>query len=180
MSPVSDSLNAWLDFTTRTSKPFPFDVSDLAEHVVPDVDLVRALGQIVLRAKTDPAVLDRMAQVVGWGDATSRLRRSRRPGVRRGDFGEALACEALEVFESFSVPVRKLRYQMDPEQTLHGTDIVAFKLNGHDRVQDLHFVECKLRTFRNLPAGVEAHQQLVDDRAGEDVPEIVELRAIQG
>lgn len=31
-------------------------------------------------------------------------------------------------------------------------------------MEDLHFLECKLRTFRDLTAGVEAHNQLLNDR----------------
>jgi hypothetical protein len=92
-----------------------------------------------------------------------RLQRGRK-AVRRGDFGEAVGCEALEAFDGLRVPIRKLRYQTDPEQTLHGTDIVGFRMNDDDSVADLHFVECKLRTFRDLVVGVEAHDQLQEDR----------------
>lgn len=74
-------------------------------------------------------------------------------------------CELLEIFDSYVVPIRKLRFQSDPEQTLHGTDIVAFRIAQDGTIDELHFLECKLSTIRNLARGVEAHNQLVDDRS---------------
>jgi hypothetical protein len=157
------ALDAWLSGSARSPSPFHFDVSDFTESGR-DRGTLHGLGQMVVRAKTDPSVLERMADVVGWPDAAARLRRGR-VGIRRGDFGEALASELLEVFGNLRVPVRKLRYQTDPEQAMHGTDIVGFAIGKDGEIEDLHFVECKLRTYRNLPAGVEAHNQLAKDRA---------------
>jgi len=131
---------------------------------VPDEETIRQLGQMMVRNKTDPGVLQQMADAIGWADAAARLRSSRRVGLRRGDFGEVLAAELLGAFEGYRVPVRKLRYQTDPEQTMHGTDIVGFEMADEGQIADLHFVEGKLRTVRDLAAGVEAHQQLADDR----------------
>jgi hypothetical protein len=74
-----------------------------------------------------------MARALGWQDALARLRRGRE-SIRRGDFGEALACEILEAVDDLSVPIRKLRYQTDPEHTLHGTDVVGFQLRDDGSV----------------------------------------------
>lgn len=102
MDEIGSALTAWLENSPRSPSPFRFEVSDLGERAAPDRDTVGCLGRIVLRAKTDPPVLERMANVLGWSDAASRLRRSGRLGVRRGDFGEALACDVLEVSRSKS------------------------------------------------------------------------------
>jgi hypothetical protein len=158
-----EAVLAWLDPVARNPSPYGFEVTDLAEGTQPGPDLVSGLGEIVVRTKTRPEVLERMARALGWEDALARLRRGRK-SIRRGDFGEALACEILEAVDDLSVPIRKLRYQTDPEQTLHGTDVVGFQLRDDGSVEDLHFLECKLRTFRDLTAGVEAHNQLLNDR----------------
>jgi len=139
-------------------------VTDLVEQESPDAETVRYLGRLVLKAKSDPEVLRQLAGVLGWPDAAARLRPSRLPAIRRGDFGEAIACELLEVVDGYVVPVRKLRYQSDPEQTLHGTDIVAFRFADNGGIAELHFLECKLSTVRSLVRGVEAHNQLAEDR----------------
>jgi hypothetical protein len=154
-----------LDEQPRGPGTFRFHATDHQELVEPDEEIIRHLGQVVLRTKTDPAFLERMGNAVGWPDASARLRRSTREAVRRGDFGEAIAAEALEEFGGFSIPVRKLRFQPDPEGTLHGTDVIAFRISTTGELEELHFVEVKLRTFRDLPRAVEAHDQLSTDRA---------------
>jgi hypothetical protein len=158
-------LHAWLEARLRDASELRFPVSDLVERCDPDADIVRHLGQLVLKAKSNPETLRRLTDVLGWPDAAARLRPSRREGIRRGDFGEAVTCELLEIFDRYVVPVRKLRYQSDPEQTLHGTDIVAFRITQDGAIEELHFLECKLSTIRNLVRGVEAHKQLADDRS---------------
>lgn len=157
-------MHAWLERAERNPSPYKFAVSDLSERLRPNSELVADLGEIMIRTKAVPEVLERMAEALGWDDAMVRLQRGR-TGIRRGDFGEAIGCEALEVFDRLRVPIRKLRYQTDPEQTLHGTDIVGFRMNDDDSIADLHFVECKLRTYRDLGVGVEAHDQLKEDRS---------------
>jgi hypothetical protein len=158
-----ETVLSWLHGVARKPSPYGFEVTDLAERTQPGPDVVAGLGEIMVVAKTRPEVLERMARALGWEDALARLRRGRK-GVRRGDFGEAIACEILEAVDLLSVPIRKLRYQTDPEHTLHGTDVVGFQLGNDGSLEDLHFLECKLRTFRDLTAGVKAHDQLSNDR----------------
>jgi hypothetical protein len=158
------ALTEWLQHVPRVPSPYRFATSDVIEQWHGDDSISRLLGQMVARTKTDPAVLERMAHAVGWADALSRLRRSRLLGLRRGDVGEVLATEVIEAFEGYRVPIRKLRYQTDPEQALHGTDVVGFEVTSDGKVEALHFLECKLRTYRDLAAAVDAHTQLASDR----------------
>jgi hypothetical protein len=158
-------LHAWLDAKLRSQSVLRFLVTDLSERCEVNAEIVHYLGLLVRKAKSDSELLRRMTDVLGWPDAAARVRPSKRSGVRRGDFGEALVCELLEVFDNYAVPIRKLRYQTDPEQTLHGTDIVGFGVGEDGGIQELHFLECKLSTVRALARGVEAHDQLAQDRA---------------
>lgn len=157
-------LHRWLAGVTRPVATYRFKVSDFADRCSPDPETVKALGHVIAKAKTDLRFLGRMVAILGWTAAKARLEASRRDGLRRGDFGEALAYEILETFDGYIVPVRKLRYQMDPEQSMHGTDIVGLHFTDDGHLTELHFIECKLSTLRDLTRGVEAHQQLVDDR----------------
>ena len=166
MNRPSQRLADWLSHTPRGSSRLRFAVSDLTQRFDWDSEVVGQLATLMIRAKTNRAVLESMADALGWADAGARLRRSQRQGMRRGDFGEALAVAVLEDFEGYHVPVVKLRYQTDPEQSLHGTDVVAFEVSEQGKVRGLHFVECKLRTSADLAAGVEAHEQLAADRRG--------------
>lgn len=128
-------------------------------------DLVDGLAQLLASNKADPRVTADLLNAAGWAPAIAALRKGR-VSVRRGDFGEALAAEAAEALDEMVVPVRKLRYQIDPNQTLPGSDVVAFVLDDDGGIDDLEFIESKYRTAPHLDLAVEAHDQLAADRDG--------------
>ncbi len=129
-------------------------------------DLVDALATWVADNKTDPTVTADLVAAAGWAVATAPLLAGR-ISVRRGDFGEVLAAEAIEAFDDLVIPIRKLRYQIDPNQTLPGSDIVAFELGDDGDLLGLHFCESKYRTKPGRGIMVEAIDQLDGDRERE-------------
>lgn len=138
-------------------------IVDVTEARERPVDHVSALARLLADAKIELELLEEMEDVLGWEDAAVRLRFGQ-PSVRKGEFGEVLVTAVLEEFDGLVVPIRKLRYQIDPEQTLPGNDVVAFDVGDDGALDRVVFVECKLRTRRDLPAGTDAHTQLVEDR----------------
>lgn len=125
-------------------------------------ELVAGLARLMARNKSDPKVTQDLLLAVGWTNAVAALQKGR-VSVRRGDFGEVLAAEAAEAFDDLAVPVRKLRYQIDPNQTLPGSDVVAMEL-GFDSIEALEFIESKYRTNPAAGIAVDAHEQLATDR----------------
>ncbi len=124
--------------------------------------LVEVLAEVLVNAKSDPTVTAELVDAVGWKTAVTALRPGR-PAVRRGDFAEAIAAEACEDIDGRVVPIRKLRYQIDSNQTLPGGDIVAFVMaDDSARIEDLEFVEVKYRTRPSSGIAVDAHAQLAD------------------
>jgi hypothetical protein len=136
----------------------PFEVDDLSELGERQPAHVTYLAYLLERAKTDPAVKEDILGLVGWRP------RAGRPLIRKGEFGEVVAAAELEEFDRFSVPIKKLRHQIDPEQTQPGNDVVAFVLSEDGEIQRLVFAECKLRTTSDVRAATAAHAQLVADR----------------
>lgn len=128
-------------------------------------DLVDGLAQFMSRNKSDPQVTADLLDAAGWAAAVAALRKGR-VAVRRGDFAEVLSAEAAEALDKMVVPVRKLRYQIDPNQTLPGSDVVAFALADDDSIDDLEFIESKYRTDPHVDLAVDAHEQLATDREG--------------
>lgn len=126
-------------------------------------DLIDALATLMATNKADPDVTDDLLAAAGWTAAAAPLRKGNIQ-VRRGDFAEVLAAEAAESVDGLTVPIRKLRYQIDPNQTLPGSDVVAFVLDDSNAIDDLEFVESKYRTNPALDIAVEAHEQLSTDR----------------
>lgn len=155
-------LGDWLgdDFDDQRDD---FELSICAEHRELDDDAIEFVASIVRRSKIEDTVLDALVSAAGWDLASVKLA----PGivrVRRGDFGEAIAAECLREFDSLTVPVSKLRYQIDPNQTLPGSDIVGFRWDD-GTLSSLEFVEVKLRTSLDKGLAVDAHAQLRDDSA---------------
>lgn len=158
-------LRDWLGAAERDpQRSERFETTDMREHTAPGEEMVRRLAELLIHSKTDEALLDRMAAAIGWEDASARLKHSKTSSLSRGDFGEAVTCQLLEDFDLFVVPIRKLRYQTDPDHSLGGTDIVGFRISEQGSIDELHFVECKLRTTADNAQAVEAHKQLADDR----------------
>jgi hypothetical protein len=157
-------LASWLSIAPRPAGTYPFDVSDSTEARrwgEPEVDM---LARLVAAAKADVAVLTEVAAVLDWDFALTRLRGSKLLTLRHGDFGEAIAQGHIQVIEQLQVPVPKLRFQVDPEQSLHGTDIVALETDG-SVVKSVHLVETKLRTGVDNDVALEAHSELRDGQA---------------
>jgi hypothetical protein len=135
------------------------DVQTLTERAA----LVPALAELMARNKSDPAVTADLLRSAGWEVALAPLRAGR-ISVRRGDFAEVLAAESAESFDGLLVPVRKLRFQIDPNQTLPGNDVVGLVMSEAGEVDDLEFIESKYRTTPPLDIAVDAHEQLAGDR----------------
>lgn len=165
--PVEDdaSLEAWCASQPRAPGEFPFAVSDITEGRGWDEPVVTRLAQRAVHAKSDLEALHEMAAALGMDIPMARLRASKLQSLRRGDCGEVLAAAHLEVSEGLQVPVPKQRFQIDPEQSLHGTDIVALEV-ADDVVIALHLVEVKLRASRvDNRAALAAHDELVEASA---------------
>ncbi len=157
MPRFSDHFNEELDESTYT---FAFS------QVRPICDretLVGTLADVLTQAKSDPEVTADLLEAVGWTTAVADLRQGR-PTVRRGDFAEALAAEACQELDGSLVPIRKLRYQIDPNQTLPGEDVIAFVTDESDTIKALEFVEVKYRARPSANIAVAAHKQLTDAR----------------
>lgn len=126
-------------------------------------ELVDGLAELMSRNKSDPQVTTDLLAVAGWTTSVAALRKGRVP-VRRGDFAEVLAAEAADALDGLVVPVRKLRYQIDPNQTLPGSDVVGFAFDDDEAIEDLEFIESKYRTVPAVDLAVDAHEQLAADR----------------
>jgi len=158
MNRFSDHFDEEIDEST-----YGFTLSTLTPSCDRET-LVGVLSDVLACAKSDPTVTAEMLDAVGWTTAVADLRQGR-IAVRRGDFAEAIATEACEGLDGRLVPVRKLRYQIDPNQTVPGGDVVGFLMAGESAgIEDLEFVEVKYRTSPPADIAVVAHNQLADDR----------------
>jgi hypothetical protein len=122
------------------------------------------LARRIMESKTSRSYLERYAPELGWDFVAQRLAAGPQK-VRRGDFGEVVACGWLEDYAMLLVPVKKLRSQINPGQTLPSTDAVAFQIVD-GVVKNAYFLEAKLRTKNVMLTSVarNAYKQLAEDR----------------
>jgi hypothetical protein len=141
-------------FTTIDCKEIHSDADSLAKN----------LATRIMTTKSSRSYLEKYGEQFDWGFLSQRLAAGRQT-LRRGDFGEVVAAGWLEDFSSYQIPIKKLRLQINPGQSLPGTDAIAFEL-ASNRVVSAHFLESKLRTTKAFLAevGEQAYEQLVRDR----------------
>ena len=153
----------WLKPIPRADSNFSFEVTDLEEtdSVPSHTELANLMGD----AYWDTDHLANVAAKYGFEEIRDKILRSRAetmPSVRLGDFGEAVTVEYLKTVEGYHIPVMKLRYKVGANQTLPGTDCIAFRFSD-GRLVKVAFVESKLRTSLDLSVAVAGTKQLQQD-----------------
>ena len=162
-------LSGWLRSDYRTQPLYTkFDLIEVKEHTKLSEDVKTLLRRLLANAIFDLGLLQAVAAKLGWGQVQSMIVAKAPKGLRlrRGDFGEIITNSLLEEFFGFTVPVQKLRYRIDSDQSLPGTDAVALKVRG-DVVSEVCFIESKTRSTRATSAAVDGYQQLMSDFADE-------------
>ena len=153
----------WLKPIPRADSNFSFEVTDLEE--TNSVPSPTELADLMSDAYWDTDYLANVAARYGYGEVRDKIIRSRAdtlPSVRRGDFGEAVTVEYLKTVEGYHIPVMKLRYKIGANQTLPGTDCIAFRFSD-GRLVKVAFVESKFRTAKDPAVAVEGTKQLQQD-----------------
>lgn len=168
----------WLKPIPRASSSFSFEVTDLEETY--SVPSAAELADLMTDAYWGTDYLAKVAKRYGYEAVRDRFlssRASTRPIVKRGDFGEAVTAEYLTNVEGYCIPVMKLRYKITANQTLPGTDCLALKISG-DTLEEVAFVESKLRSLLDVSVAVKGTKQLQQD-ADNANPEILTFVARQ-
>ena len=123
-------------------------------------------------ARADPSLFRTAAEALGWDAVEEWLEDAVPTGTtaRRGQFGEVLSAAALGEFHEYVVPVQKLRYAITAGQSLPSTDVLAVALDEESQaIEEVCFVEVKLRTGPNTSFGTAGYRQLQVDY-GSDSP----------
>lgn len=144
-----------------------YSLHQYTEHaVIPDT-IDSLLAHTLASHLIDPEFLTHAQQHLGWlsldkliqGHYPTRLT------LQRGSFGEVISTSIIEEFLGHVVPIRKLRFRILPNDSLHGTDVLAIQLNPQGRLASVLYVESKVRTTRSDQADLAraAVEQLARD-----------------
>jgi hypothetical protein len=132
------------------------------------------MGYLIVTSRITPDLFEKSVKKLGWKKTLDELIKYKQPkykNLRRGEFGESLSAAILDELYSYEIPVYKLRYTLDGDISLKGTDLVALKLKD-DEIVEVCFVESKLRTTTRTGIAVEAYDQLMNDATQEMPPMI--------
>lgn len=144
----------------------PVAYPDLLHHPVNEINGSRPRIQAPLsRAVVDhhahrQRVADRL-QALGHAGAAAFFRTElpRNDRTRKGNFGEVVASEHLIQRYGYAMPVFKLRYR-DSNLPMRGEDIVAFKIDGQQRITCVIIGEAKTIATYSADTVRRAHERL--------------------
>ncbi len=159
-------MSDWIKKLPRSDSFYSYPVSAMIPVDTNAEPPLALLAELLKHSYFDPEYLQGLATRYAWQKVHEKLITPAAPtltAVRRGDFGEAIAAKALEELEDYHIPINKLRYKVGKNQTLPGTDCLALKIADSGELDEVCFVESKLRTARDDSVAVKGYQQLVSD-----------------
>jgi hypothetical protein len=144
-------LNEWLSFKQRNTDNERFMVIDFWENDVKKQDLLSFLKNTFLGYSISKQIILTSIHKYGWNETYTKFVNKSIPSLdnmKKGRFGEIIVCEILSELLGFTIPVKKLQYQVTANQSLPGTDALALKFTD-DKISEICFVESKLRTKKS-------------------------------
>lgn len=160
-------VDEWLSCVERTPCPYTcFKVFDVHEISAPSSKVKSSLLSQLQAALFEPTFLEDMAQYLGWNKVRKDIVARKvptAPNMRKGNFGEALMAIILEHLRGYYLPVPKLWFAIEGNQSLPATDFLALKIDKNRSITEVCFVETKLRGSLDKYAAVTGYRQLLED-----------------
>ena len=168
-------LTNWITKSPRGDSQYSYSVNDIHPLASSNEIPVEQLAGLLQESYFGKVYLQGLVDRYGWQKVSKEILSHSVPTdikVQRGDFAEAIAARWLEESEGYEFPVKKLRYKIRGNDTLHGTDCLALKLSDSGGLAEVCFVESKLRTSADNGLGIQGYTQLEAD-VNEVVPAIL-------
>jgi len=160
-------LQNWISWAKRDPSGYRhLEVADSSQNVRELQEATKSeLADLLLSIRFVPGFLEDMARDMGWGKVAD-LMKSLMPthnNGKRGEFGEAISHAILQEFHGLVVPVVKHQFKITRGQSLPGIDIIALKVGSGPQIDEVCYVECKLRTKRDDSAATGGFEQLKNE-----------------
>ena len=151
-------MDSWLSNQQRQTGSFDFTIFDVSEQSPRNTLTVDLLGNLLSRFFFEPKVLQDLRSALGDNaklalDAATPAT----PSLKAGAFGEAISAEISERWHAYLIPLKRLRVTGGSPP---GTDLLALRVAGQNQLQEVCYIESKLRTTRSLGAAMDAYEQL--------------------
>lgn len=145
--------------------------------------VVEPLAKTLFVHHNDPEKFRKNVEALGYPQAAKQI--DKRPQIhstRMGNFGEVLAAEFLKQHRGYDIPVYRLRYNQNPESSLKGNDLLAFKFgDSEERGRELVIGEVKTMSEFDSREIEHGYDQLLRERPRpKSIPFVVEVLQDQG
>ncbi len=145
----------WPTYTTFRHVPLS-ERADKRDHVF------NLLAGTIFIHHNDPEEYKEIVVELGYEQAAQEFdKRPRDDKTRKGNFGEILASEYLRQVEGYDLPVYRLRWNTNPDTSMRGEDVLAFKFGNPDGTgREICVTEAKVMSRYNRDEIEAAHKQL--------------------
>ncbi|MHC1761758.1 MAG: Hachiman antiphage defense system protein HamA [Negativicutes bacterium] len=179
-------INQWLVEELRESAQFCFSVTDVTEKTPVTENIKKHIAMHLITCYRNPSYLKTMFQnktpntleeylktlVFVPSDPANQLMQN----TRQGDWGEVLVSLLLIELRKLIVPTPKLRWKINNEKSMFGTDVFAISFGTDDEISQLVYCEVKTRRTYDHQLAVEAYASLYRDNSS-SLPQIIDFVA---
>ena len=171
-TPEGEGISSWLAAGPLGEAENGASVQPITERPRPG-DLLATLATELQDTRFPDDLFIECAEILGM-EYSEELVSSVTPTnakMRRGYFGEMIAACCLRDFDGCWIAVQKPSFAITANQSLPGTDVLAAFVNDGE-IQNLVFVEAKLRTARERRIVLQAARQAIADSENGHAPMI--------
>jgi hypothetical protein len=157
-----DFIEEWLERGDSWSIYTRFRHVPLTEHADKRGYILEPLARTIFIHHNDPEEYRAIVAELGYEQAAREFdKRPRDDKTRKGNFGEILASEYLRQVEGYDLPVYRLRWNTNPDTSMRGEDVLAFKFGHPDGTgREICVTEAKVMSQYDRDEVETAHKQL--------------------
>lgn len=146
---------SWPDYTKFLHVP-------LSEHVDKRKEVLKALAETIFMYHNDPSEYSEIVAELGYSQAAAEFdKRPKDDKTRKANFGEVIASEYLRQVQGYDIPVYRLRWNTNPDTSMRGEDVLAFKFGENDGTgREVCVAEAKVMSKFDKEEVKTAHEQL--------------------
>lgn len=162
MTTDDDFVEEWLECGAPWSIYTRFRHMPLSECADKRDHVFEPLARTIFIHHNDPEEYKEIVAELGYEQAAREFdKRPHDDKTRKGNFGEILASEYLRQVDGYDLPVYRLRWNTNPDTSMRGEDILAFKLGKPDGTgREICVTEAKVLSRYDKRAIKSAHKQL--------------------
>lgn len=156
----------WLVPTPPAAHYTQFEHHPLREQAGVRDEILADLARLVFDYHNDPSYYRSDLEWLGFPGLAAELdRRPRTATTRMGNFGEIVASEYVRHALGYDIPILRLRYNPNPDQSMKGDDVLAFKFGEPDGTgREILVGESKVRQRFETDVVREAYDQISSSR----------------